>query len=207
MNPWTMRSAVLALACLLVTGASVVAQEQEEKATEDQPAYEHAAMMEAWQRAGTPGEEHDHLAAMSGTWDIEVTMWMDPTGEPVVETGTSVARIAMEGRYLVEDVTSVFMGQPFEGHGITGFNNVTGDYEAIWIDNHSTAIHSYRGSIDEAGDLVMTGTYTDPATGQEKESRGVLRFVSSDEMMYEAYEFGPQGEEWKVMEITYRKRS
>lgn len=48
-----------------------------------------AAMMEAYEKAATPGEQHAELGRMVGNWEIEVRMYMNPTGEPMVSHGTS----------------------------------------------------------------------------------------------------------------------
>lgn len=200
----TSRCTLAAVAALLLADP-VVAQESAEKQERTQD-YEQAAMMEAWAEAGTPGEAHTRLAEMAGEWDLEIRMWMDPSGESTIQTGRAVSRMTMDGRFLVEEVESSFMGAPFRGLGTTGYNNVTDEYESTWIDNHTTAIHRYTGTM-EGDRMVMHGRYKDPATGAWTETRGELTVVSPTEMRYVAYE-GPEGEEARrVMEITYRKRS
>lgn len=204
---WRISGAGAASLCLLLLTLPLGAQERE-PTEEAQPAadYENAAMMEAWARASTPGEPHARLAQMEGDWDLEIQMWMDPDAPPIVETGTASSRMEFGGRFLVEEVNSSFMGQPFRGLGTHGYNNLTGEYEATWIDDHSTAIHTHRGQM-EGNQLVLTGRYPDAVTGEWKETRGVLTFVSPTEMRYASYEVSDDGNERKVMEITYRKRS
>lgn len=51
----------------------------------------------------------------------------------------------MDGRFVQETVTGAFMGAPFYGMGLTGYNNVTGEYESVWIDNHTTQLYRYAG--------------------------------------------------------------
>ena len=133
-------------------------------------------------------------------------MWMDPSGEPMVMPATAEYRMIMDGRYLEEIITSEFMGQPFSRRGLYGYNNVTGKVQAIWIDNMSTGIYTYEGTINEAGDeIVLSGSYTDPATKEQNETRNVMRF-SDTELHYVGYAI-VDGHEQKTSEITARRKS
>ncbi len=163
------------------------------------------AAMAAWQKAGQPGKHHKQLAALVGTWQAESRFWTEPSGEPMVSPATFEYRMIMDGRYLEENVTSEFMGQPFKGRGLYGFNNVTGELEAVWIDGMSTGIYRYSGSMSEDGsEMTLKGKYKDPASGEWKESRTVMR-VSKDSFHYTGYEM-EGGKEWKMMEITATRK-
>lgn len=162
---------------------------------------EDAAVMEAWQQAGQPGAMHQHLAALVGTWEAETKFWMAPDAEPATFPGTIHYRMIMDGRFLEERVEADFMGQAFNGMGLYGYNNVTERVEATWIDDMSTGVYSYTGSINEAGDEIeLKGRYMDPVTGEWKDTRSVMRF-SDDQLHYISYET-VNGEEHKIMEIT-----
>jgi hypothetical protein len=159
-----------------------------------------AAMMEAYQKAGMPGVPQKQLAALVGTWDAVNKFWMDPAGEPMVMTGTMEYEMTMDGRYLEETIQADFMGQPFVGHGLYAYNNATGKVEASWIDNMSTAIYRYEGSINDAGDeIVLEGKYMDPVTKEWKHTRSVMQF-SGDELLYVSYDI-VDGNEVKTMEV------
>ena len=43
-----------------------------------------AAMMEAWMKGATPGEEHATIAKSAGTWKATVKAWTAPGIEPMV---------------------------------------------------------------------------------------------------------------------------
>jgi hypothetical protein len=187
-------SAVLA-AGLMLWAAPAAAQEPDM-----------AAMMEAWQKAGQPGVQHEQLAAYVGSWEGESKMWMDPAGEPTVSTVEIQYEMIMDGRYLSETMKSDFMGQAFKGHGLYAFNNLTGKVQAIWIDNTASGIYMYGGSLNEAGDeIVLSGKYMDPMTNEWKETRSVMR-ISGDQLHYVGYEM-MEGEKIKTMEITATRKS
>lgn len=163
-----------------------------------------ASVMEAWAKAGTPGEAHAFLARMEGNWTATVKMWMDPSGEPTVSEATSKQEMMLDGRFLHESVKGEFMGQPFHGMGLTGYNNVTGKYESMWIDNMSTAVQRYEGSLE--GDvLTFHGKYLDPVSGEWIESRSTITMPSDDEMVAVGYETRG-GVEQKMMELVYTRQ-
>lgn len=187
----------LLLPGLLVLASPAAAQEGDS---------EMAAMMEAWEKAGTPGDAHGQLAAFAGEWDATVKMWMDPSGEPTVTKGKVTSRMVMDGRFLEEKIDSQFMGRPFQGVAFLGYDNVDGKCKAVWMDNMSTAIYHYTGTVSDGGKRVeLMGEHTDPATGERVKSRSVRKLVSKDEMVETGYEIR-NGVERKSMEITFRRR-
>lgn len=192
---------VAALAALLGAGAAWAQHEGHEMA-EMSP--EEQAMMEAWQRASTPGPQHETLAAMAGEWTFESTFWMAPDQPPMSSTGTATRSMALGGRVLVEEVSSTFMGQPFVGHGMTGYDNVTGTYWGTWTDNMSTALMTSTGSCDDEGKCEFTTTMSDPMTGQPTTMRMVSEHAPDSEV-HRGYEMGEDGAERMTMELKYTR--
>ncbi|HUP00394.1 MAG TPA: DUF1579 domain-containing protein [Gemmatimonadota bacterium] len=190
----TFTAAVAAYA--ITTGVPAAAQEVDMGAEEQ-------LMMEKWTEYATPGEEHAHLAQLEGAWNWTARFWMAPGDEPMESSGTSSSEMAFGGRYLIEGYEGSAMGQPFEGHGMTGYDNRDEEYIAVWVDNHSTGVMISRGSYDPATrTLTMTGTYDDVVTGEEKTMRGVTTIVDDDTVRYEAYTPGPDGVEFKSFELV-----
>lgn len=196
----TRRTTIATLALGLALAWPLAAQEE----GQEYESPEMAAMMEAYMEAGTPGAPHEVLARSAGTWDVTVKMYMGP--EPTVSEATATTEVVMGGRFIRETVEGTFMGQPFHGVGITGYNNTAERYESTWMDNMSTTLYFYTGSANEAGNvLTFTGEFQDPATGQMVKQRTKLEYVSDDEMIAQGFEDRGQGEQL-VMELHYRKR-
>src|SRR3546814_17361268 len=82
-------------------------------------------------------------------------MWIDPSAPPMVETGKSVDTAVLGGRQIRTQFSSRFMGQPFNGIGFMGYDNVRGKYVASWVDDMSTGLITSEGDYDPA-----TTTYT-----------------------------------------------
>lgn len=200
----TRHLAVLTLAFVIATPAFA---KDKKTAAPPQMSAEQKAMMEAWQKASTPNERHQQLIAeFAGTWDAKMTSWMDPSAKPMTETGKSVNTAVLGGRQLRMDYTGQFMGQPFEGTGYTGYDNVTGKYFSTWSDNMSTGLFVSHGHYDPASkSYTYHAQMPDPMqNGALVPVREVIRVVDADHVNFEMYETR-DGKERKSMEIEYAR--
>lgn len=168
---------------------------------------EEKAMMDAMMKAATPGKPHEMLSSMAGDWDFTVKMWMDPSAPPTESKGSATYSMMLGGRYLHGDYRGDMMGMPFEGKGVTAYDNVTGQYQATWLDNMSTMLMYMTGKYDPATkSYTFTGVMPDPTKGGMKvKVRQVLRVTSSDQQVMEMYETRG-GKEVKTMEINYTRK-
>lgn len=191
--------ALLGVAVALFVAAPAAAQEAEAAAGHEQD----QEMMAKWAEYATPGEAHQRLAKLAGNWDYTMKWWMSPDAQPEESTGTLSAALTMDGRYLVEDWEGTAMGQPFKGRGTTGYDNFNKEYVSTWIDNMGTGIMVSTGQYDAAQDaLVTTGTFDDIMTGEkDKSMRGVQKILDDNTIHFEMYVPGPDGQEFKTMEI------
>ena len=178
-----------------------------QEATGPKTTPEMQAMMEAFQKAGTPGAQHQQLASMAGTYDLTVKAWHAPGTEPTTDTGTATRKMILGNRVMVEEVTSQMMGQPYSGQGLHGFDNVTGKYWSTWSDSMSTGLMVSEGTCDAKLTCTYTGTYHDPVSKQPQTSRMTTRWTDKSTEVFEMYGPGPDGKEAKMMEITYTNRA
>lgn len=194
---------VLSLAVVLSLCALLSPAAAQEEAPEMTP--EQAAMMEAYEKAGTPGEPHEKLAESAGSYDLEIKSWWEPGGEPVVSQGTAEREMILGGRHLEETVTSDMMGQTFHGLGMTGYDNVTGTYWSTWIDNMSTGLMTMTGTWDgDKNAWVWKGEASDPMTGSTKAVHMHIHPTDTGErgVFFEEHD----GEMVKTMEIVYTRK-
>lgn len=167
---------------------------------------EQAAMMQAYQQAGTPGPQHAGLAETVGTYDLAIKSWMSPDAPPTTEAGTATRKMILGGRVMTEEVQATMHGQPFTGHAMTGYDNVTGKYWSSWNDSMSTGLMVSEGTCDDAGACSFTGSWHDPVSKQEVSARMTTRWTSPTVEVFEMYGPGPDGQEHKMMEMTYTRR-
>lgn len=192
---------IAAIALLIAVAPSAQGGQEPPKMTPEQQ-----AEMEAYMKAGTPGGEHEKLAAMAGTYELEVKSWMDPSAPPMVESATSTRRMTLDGRVLVEEFSGSMMGTPFTGHGMQGYDNVTGEYWATWTDSMSTGIMLSTGSCDADMSCTYTGSWNDPVKKGPVTARMKSRWTGPSTQIFEMYGPGKDGKEMKMMEITYKKK-
>jgi hypothetical protein len=185
----------------LLTTAPLLAQDAPPKMSPEE-----AAMMAAYQKAGTPGPQHAALAKAVGTYDMSIRSWESPGAPPTVEAGTATRAMTLEGRVMTEDVQSQMHGQPFTGHGMQGYDNVSGKWWSTWNDSMSTGVMVSEGSCDDQGDCTLTGSWNDPITKGKVNARMTLKWTSPTVQLFEMYAPGPDGKEAKMMEITYTRK-
>lgn len=168
---------------------------------------EDQAMMEAYKSYGTPGEPHARLVKKVGNWNIAVKMWHSPDMEvPEESTATSRIKAIMGGRYILEKVKGEAMGMPFEGLGISGYDNLTKKFIGVWVDTMSTGIIHSEGTPAQYGDIInFEGTHPDPLRGKYVKSRSVERTISDDKFIFTSYKTSDDGREFKGMELTYTR--
>ncbi len=164
------------------------------------------AMMEAWMATAAPGPEHKHMQVLVGKWKTTSKHWMEPGAEPSVSEGTCTNEWILGGRYLRATYKADFMGQPFQGEGISGYDRAQKRYFNIWIDNMSTQPMMDAGSYDESSKTFnYKGHFVMPEMGKVK-SRTVLRVIDNNKHVMVMYHAMPgQDEMTKVMELTYER--
>ena len=167
---------------------------------------EQMAEMEAYMKAGTPGPPHQTLASTAGSYDLKIKSWNEPGGPPMEETGTATRTMGLDGRVLIEELTSSMMGMPFTGHGMTGYDNVTGKYWSTWTDSMSTGLMVSEGTCDAQKVCSFTGSWNDPITKGPVKMRMTSRWLSPTTEILEMYGPGKDGKEMKMMEMTYTKK-
>jgi hypothetical protein len=199
------RFARTALTAVAVAALATLAGAQQQKKPEMTPAQK--AEMEAYMKAGTPGAPHKALAATVGSYDLKIKSWHEPGGPPMEDPGTATRSMTLDGRVLVEQVKSTMMGTPYTGHGMMGFDNVTGKYWSTWNDSMSTGILVTEGTCDDqAKACTFTGTWNDAIKKAPVKARMTTRWTSPTTEIFELYGPGKDGKEFKMMEITYTKK-
>ena len=174
-------------------------------AAADQAAADKAAMMEKMKAASTPGAEHKVLEQLAGKWTAATKFWMDPSAPAEESTGTADAEIVFGGRFLKETYTGTAHGQPFEGVGYTGYDNVKKQYVGNWVDSMATGIMNSTGTYDAASNtLKMGGTMSCPINGDMK-MRMETVITDNDHHTMTGYMTGADGKEAKGMEIVYTR--
>lgn len=194
-----MKTRVLLWAMALVGTALVlapVAQSQDKK-DDKKPSFDD------YLKLAQPGAEHKRLDVLAGSWECTVKMWMEPDKPPTESKCTAERKWMFDGRYLQEFYKGEAFGKPFEGMGLTGYDNIRKKYTSMWVDNMGTGImHSLGAYDDKKKEYTYTSDEVDPFTGKPKKVKTVLRIVDDNKHVLEMYEPGPDGKEQRMFELT-----
>ncbi|MFT5289631.1 MAG: hypothetical protein ACI8PQ_002367 [Planctomycetota bacterium] len=163
------------------------------------------AMMADMMRLATPGQQHAELAKGAGKWDVSGKSYAGPGGEAMDMVATSEAEMIMGGRYRIEHFHSEFMGAPFDGMLIAGFDNLAGQHWTIWVDSMSTRYLADFGGMSDDDTLETHGTMRDSMTPDGRPSRTTVKHHNEDHYSMKMYDSLPDGTEWLAMEFEYRR--
>ncbi len=195
----------IALVCatVVVTGGLLAQDKGYEQEMDPQMQAIQAARMEYM----TPREPHQMMAAKAGEYAVTGEMWQMPDAPPMPFEGSSRLESIMDGRYLVEKFEGDFMGMPFEGMGISGFDNLTETYVGAWIDNMSTGILRSEGTPSGDGKIIhYTMDHPDFLKGTYKKTTMVEKTQDADHFTVVFYNTTPEGEEYKHMVLRYARK-
>ena len=169
-----------------------------------------ATMMKNWQAYMTPGDVHKMMASWNGTWNGEVVMWdpFKPAGSPAdTSKATIVNKMAMGGRYQTATTTGNMMGMPFEGMSMLAYDNIKKTFISTWVDNMGTGIMKLEGPWDEATkSITFKGKCVNPGTGKEEDTWEKFTVVDDNTQMMEMYCKGPDGKDFKTMQIKFTRK-
>ncbi len=176
-------------------------------AVAEEPAYDQEAAMAAWAAVAEPGPVHALLATRAGEWTVTATSYMAPGAEPMKSESTCVGEMIVGGRFLTERVEGVAMGMPFEGFGLTGYDNYSHVVTSIWVDSMGTVMGIMTGLYEKPGEpMELFGEMLDPASGQTMKMRTITYFEGDDAHRLEYFMSMPGMDEYKAMDMTYARK-
>lgn len=166
-----------------------------------------AEIGKAWQEASTPGAEHQLLKGLVGKWKVTTKAWHTEGSKPEETTGTSTFKSVLGGRFVQQEFKGKMMGQPYEGVGMMGYNNVTKKFESTWNDSMSTATMFMEGTMDTGSKVIaQSGQYMCPVDKEPKKMRSEFKIIDKNNATFVMYM--PDmitGKEYKGMEQVYKR--
>jgi hypothetical protein len=99
-------------------------------------------------------------------------------GKPPVESPSTAEVKVLNDLWVTEDVKGDFMGKPFVGHGVHGYDNAHQKFVGSWVDNFGSYIMTSEGTADASGKVINSvASDYDVMTGKP----GTVRQVMSTE--------------------------
>jgi len=187
--------------CVTLLVSPVLAKEKKHQQPMDEK-----TMMELWKQAATPGEPHKQFAALVGSWTTSTKEWMEPGKPPTESTGTAEMKMLLDGRFLYQEYNGQMMGQPFNGIGIDGYDNIRKKYVTAWMDTMGTGIFIMEGTASaDAKTITLKGSHPEPGGGKMSH-RAVWKIIDNNNQTFDMYGAHHGQKETKMMEITYQRK-
>lgn len=152
-----------------------------------------------------PGPHHAHLAKAAGTWDATVEFFGPPGTPPNVSKAVEVNTLDGSGLWLISDFKGQFEGQPFYGHGLTGYDPEKSRYTGVWADSMSTTVMLSQGTCDGTG-RIRTMTAEGPGVDGKPTTYTMEEEGGADARVFTMSTPGPDGKDRVAMKITYTRR-
>jgi len=164
-------------------------------------------MMKDLEKLLEPGPKLKALAPLMGDWNCAVKMWQGPGGPIEESKGTMKRQWVLDDHCIQENYDGTLMNKPFKGMGMFGYDNLKKQYFSVWFDTMSTSYVSQTGQADASGKVItMTGKFDDPMTRTEQTMKSVLTIESDSKHTFVTFGVGPDGKEFKAMEIVATRR-
>jgi hypothetical protein len=156
-------------------------------------------MMAEW---AAPAQQHKDMAWMAGDW--ELTAKFEYPGMPASnEKGTMKSRMILGDRFLQTQMDMTYMGKPFRGVGMAGYDKGKGRYIQTWADNMNTSIMMMTGQMDGER-LVVEGSYMSPM------GESMMRIVTtkqSNDQYFDTFYDKIEGEWVQTGVISYVRKA
>lgn len=151
-----------------------------------------------------PTEQHAKVVKGAGEYEGTITMMMpgsEPMQAPCTETVTAIGELWTVSHFEME-----FMGQPFEGSSIFGYDPEKEKFVGTWIDSMTPKLTVMEGDWDAGKKaFVMHYEMADPMTGGTVDMRN--EHVHRDDGYTSSfYSVGEDGEESLSMKIEMTRK-
>ena len=194
---------ILSLALLVFLAPALALGDSSEPPRENTAEVDSDEDLDSWiSSLGEPGEGHEVLEGLVGSWEGKGSIWDSPGSDPIPITATVERHWVLGGRFLREEVTVRSAdGGVFEALGFIGYNNEAAQYELFNIDNSSTAMLLETGKFDpDSKTLMIRGSYRDPATGFAIDRRVEMDLSHEGRISVVGYTTNEEGREFKSLE-------
>lgn len=150
-----------------------------------------------------PGEEHHVFQKDVGVWDAEIEVRPTPGAPPQRSQGESRNALTCGGRWLTAEFHN---SSGFEGRGLYGWDSTRRCYVGTWVDSMRGFLAVAEGSWDAATRTMTFWTEVQRPDGSQVRWREETRTLDADTQVFRSFMPGPDGTEFELMTVTYRRR-
>jgi hypothetical protein len=163
--------------------------------------------MKRWQQACTPGQSHQALARLLGSWTTE-TIVSGMGGPDMKSEGTAEWRWLFDGRWIQQNWSGSMMGTPIKGQMTIGYDNFRQKYTMASVNDMETVLTTSEGDFDQSGNTLITyGKLDEPMTGEVgKMVKYVWRLEGADKVTFEVHDLAIGESNTKVITVVYTRK-
>jgi len=149
---------------------------------------------------------HEALANLAGDWQSIWKMAAMPgvpgMENPTESTGTEHAELICNGLWLKSTIDSTYLGKPFQGVWLVGYDPFAKQYQSIWVSSQDEPPCVGNGTFDE-----KTKTWTFTGNSPKGPVRFQYVFTDADNSTETCFLVAPDGKETQCMQITRKRGS
>lgn len=155
-----------------------------------------------------PDEIHKMLEDYSGSFDLEISMWMGEGEKPAVIQISAMNKMILGGRFLEITQTGNMMGTDYYSIVTIGFNTITKLFDQTTLTNMGTGTLYLTGSWDPQNKTAtLNGQITNPVDNKLIKVRQQISFIDKDNLLIESYDTYEGEKEKKTIQSKFvRKR-
>lgn len=209
-----MKNLILAVLMVVMIGVSGLQRVQAEDGKA--PVVPHVeliddATMKKILAATEPSEHMRVLSPMIGKWYYELKYWAKKDADPQLSSGLVDNQMMFGGRFLSSQLNLILNigGQNihYEGTNFIGYDAVKGVFVTALLDTMHTGIVIGEAQYDEEKKTLQEeGRFTHPLIGKEQDYLSELHFNSEDTYTRTIRITDSAGQEFKMLEIEFRRR-
>ena len=155
---------------------------------------------------GVPGEEHKKLDMLAGDWDVAVKIPIGP-GKHIDGKSSCRAKWVLDGRFMRQEYSSIFMGKPFTVVRYLGFDRNKGKFVEVHFESsHTDVMHSVGDISNDGKSITCWGKHVDISAGKDVKVRTVTSFMDKDAFTLEMVYTDAEGKDSKVITLTHQRK-
>jgi hypothetical protein len=149
--------------------------------------------------------EQDVLKQWAGNWEATIES-TGRDGKPVKNAAKATVRL-LGKRWLITDFDGTFLGAPFIGHEVLGYDPLAKKYLLNWVDGSATSFATGEGLYNsQSKTLTLTVTGRDDTTGKPTTWRQVDIWKDPDHHEWSLRTIAPKDAKEQIqMTIRYHR--
>jgi hypothetical protein len=148
-----------------------------------------------------PGQQHQVLRGMVGEWKTTTKIMGEESD------GKQTFEMDLGGLWLVGRLEGEFMGQPFHGMSINGWDTTKKKHVGIWVDSFTASIQSLEGGYDATkNQLEYEAPSVNPMSGEPMTEIHRWTFADENNMTFHMLYPQDDGGEYEVFSIHYARQ-